>query len=218
MQQIFINPYDNEQIEPEFDNQPDDYLSDEELEILQEESTAGSEKWYVNPDTMLSEYIIFKNKNDEHLTKGGEQNLEIPRYLADCIIKIANHLSYRYNFIGYSFRDEMIADGIFACTRGFFSFSPEISPYIFSYFTRACFYAAVARIKKEGDQTKIKGKIINNLDVENIISQEQDNGEHCAELIEYMKISRDFKMRPEKPKLVRIIPRSENQPDEIIFE
>ena len=36
----------------------------------------------------------------------------VPEYIGDCFIKIANHLAFKYNFINYTYRDEMIADGI----------------------------------------------------------------------------------------------------------
>ena len=41
----------------------------------------------------------------------------IPNYLGECFLKIANHLSYRPNFINYTFRDDMISDGIENCLQ-----------------------------------------------------------------------------------------------------
>jgi hypothetical protein len=38
-------------------------------------------------------------------------------YIGECFMKIANHLSYRPNFINYTYRDEMIADGIENCIQ-----------------------------------------------------------------------------------------------------
>ena len=39
-------------------------------------------------------------------------NTRIPDYIGTCILKICERLSTKPNFIGYSFRDEMIADGV----------------------------------------------------------------------------------------------------------
>ena len=42
----------------------------------------------------------------------GDPPPKISNYLGECILKIANHLSYRPNFINYTYREEMISDGI----------------------------------------------------------------------------------------------------------
>ena len=42
----------------------------------------------------------------------GDQTPPIPEYLGECFLKIATHLSYRPNFINYTYKDEMILDGI----------------------------------------------------------------------------------------------------------
>ena len=39
----------------------------------------------------------------------------ISNYIGECFLKIAQGLSYRPNFINYTYRDEMIADGIENC-------------------------------------------------------------------------------------------------------
>ena len=36
----------------------------------------------------------------------------VTNYIGECFLKIANHLSYRPNFINYTYRDDMISDGI----------------------------------------------------------------------------------------------------------
>ena len=39
----------------------------------------------------------------------------IPNYIGECFMKIAEGLSHKPNFINYTYRDEMIADGIENC-------------------------------------------------------------------------------------------------------
>ena len=41
---------------------------------------------------------------------------KVTNYIGECFLKIANHLSYRPNFINYTYRDDMISDGIENCT------------------------------------------------------------------------------------------------------
>jgi hypothetical protein len=87
-------------------------------------------------------------------------------YIGSCFLKIANHLSYRPNFINYTFRDDMISDGIENCLQYLDNFNPSKSNNPFAYFTQIIYYAFVRRIQKEKKQTTIKHKLImdNNLD------------------------------------------------------
>ena len=41
----------------------------------------------------------------------------VTNYIGECFLKIANHLSYRPNFINYTYRDDMISDGIENCLQ-----------------------------------------------------------------------------------------------------
>ena len=40
----------------------------------------------------------------------GEKKPQIPRYVGECFMKIAENLSHKPNFLSYTFRDEMVAD------------------------------------------------------------------------------------------------------------
>ena len=51
----------------------------------------------------------------------------VPNYIGECFIKIATHLSYKPNFINYTFRDDMIADGIENCLQYIDNFDPAKS-------------------------------------------------------------------------------------------
>ncbi len=81
-------------------------------------------------------------------------------YIGGCFLKIANHLSYRPNFINYTFRDDMISDGIENCVQYIHNFDPEKSKNPFAYFTQIIHYAFLRRIQKEKKQLEIKTKII----------------------------------------------------------
>ena len=81
-------------------------------------------------------------------------------YIGSCFLKIANHLSYRPNFINYTFRDDMVSDGIENCLQYLDNFNPAKSSNPFAYFTQIIYYAFVRRIQKEKKQTIIKQKLI----------------------------------------------------------
>ena len=44
--------------------------------------------------------------------EAGDDIPQISDYIGACFLKIANGLSYRPNFINYTYRQEMISDGI----------------------------------------------------------------------------------------------------------
>ena len=84
----------------------------------------------------------------------------IPRYIGECFLKIANHLSFKPNFVNYMFKEDMISDGIENCVQYIHNFNPEKSQNPFAYFTQIIHYAFLRRIQREKRQSEIKNKII----------------------------------------------------------
>ena len=90
----------------------------------------------------------------------GKKKPDVSNYIGECFLKIANHLSYRPNFINYTFRDDMISDGIENCLQYMDNFNPDKSTNPFAYFTQIIYYAFIRRIQKEKKQTTIKNRLI----------------------------------------------------------
>ena len=88
-------------------------------------------------------------------------------YIGECFLKIAEHLSYKPNFINYAYREEMIGDGIENCIMYAHNFDPDKSKNPFSYFTQIIYYAFLRRIQKEKKQSYIKYKAIEAADIYN---------------------------------------------------
>ena len=84
----------------------------------------------------------------------------IPRYIGECFLKIANHLSFKPNFVNYMFKEDMISDGIENCVQYIHNFNPEKSKNPFAYFTQIIHYAFLRRIQREKRQLEIKNKIL----------------------------------------------------------
>ena len=87
-----------------------------------------------------------------------ENELEISDYVGQCFLDIAQGLSNRPNFINYTFKDDMIFDGVENCIRYCHNFDPVNSKNPFSYFTQIIYYAFLRRIEKEKKQSYIKFK------------------------------------------------------------
>lgn len=81
----------------------------------------------------------------------------IPEFIGSCIKKISEKLATSPKFVRYSFREEMILDGIENCLLYLHDYDPDyVSPKnpnfkqnAFAYFTQIVYYAFVRRINKE---------------------------------------------------------------------
>jgi hypothetical protein len=111
----------------------------------------------VNNADFLEALTQYKN-NCAQAKENGKEDPQIPNYIGECFLKIAEHLSRKPNFFSYSFRDEMISDGIENCLMYFRNFDETKSKNPFAYFTQIIYYAFLRRIQKEKKQTYVKYK------------------------------------------------------------
>ena len=116
---------------------------------------------YVDNKKFLEAMTEFRLKVKTAEEKGKKRPM-VTNYIGECFLKIANHLSYRPNFINYTFRDDMISDGIENCLQYINNFNPEKSQNAFAYITQIIYYAFLRRIQKEKKQAAIKHKAIMN--------------------------------------------------------
>ena len=107
--------------------------------------------------------------------EAGDETPRISDYIGECFLKIANGLSYRPNFINYTYRSEMVSDGIENCLQYIHNFDPEKSKNPFAYFTQIIYYAFLRRIQKEKKQTHIKNKMIEKQQYETYTTNEGDD-------------------------------------------
>jgi hypothetical protein len=119
--------------------------------------TTKKTKHYINNADFLQALIDYKTACDE-AKKNDKTEPIVPNYIGECFIKIAEHLSRKPNFVSYSFRDEMIADGIENCIMYFRNFDPTKSNNPFAYFTQIIYFAFLRRITKEKKQLYVKYK------------------------------------------------------------
>ena len=128
---------------------------------------------YVNNKEFLEALINYRAKC-QRAEEAGEARPVIPRYIGECFLKIANHLSYKPNFENYMFREDMISDGIENCVQYIKNFNPEKSSNPFAYFTQIIHYAFLRRIQKEKRQMDIRGKLIERSGFEEVMTGDGD--------------------------------------------
>jgi len=116
-------------------------------------------EYYVNNKDFLEAIVKFK-KQVKKAEKEGKTPPRIPHYIGDCFLKIATHLSYKPNFVNYTFREDMISDGVENCVQYINNFDSDKSKNPFAYFTQIIYYAFLRRIQKEKRQNDIKQKML----------------------------------------------------------
>ena len=151
---------------------------------------------YVDNKKFLEAMTEFRIKVLDAEEKGKKRPM-VTNYIGECFLKIANHLSYRPNFINYTFRDDMISDGIENCLQYMDNFNPEKSKNPFAYFTQIIYYAFIRRIQKEKKQIQIKSKLIANAGVENMMDQlKGDDAVYQSQMLDYLQ--KNLKEEPTK--------------------
>ena len=159
--------------------------------------TTNAEKkkrpYYVDNKKFLQAMVEFKETVKEAEKNGGSRPT-VPIYVADCIMKIATHLSYKPNFVNYSFRDEMICDGIENCLQYIDNFNSEKSNNPFAYFTQIVYYAFLRRIQKEKKYLYIKYKASEHMTIFGEVTdrQEHDHNEDYNDGIKYGEWTEEY--------------------------
>ena len=148
---------------------------------------AKNKPHYVDNKKFLQAMIEYRDKCRKAEEKGRKKP-PVTNYIGECFLKIANHLSYRPNFINYTYRDDMISDGIENCLQYMSNFDPDKSDNPFAYFTQIIYYAFIRRIQKEKKQMQVKAKIIANAGVENMMDQlEGDDAQYQSQMLDFLQ-------------------------------
>jgi hypothetical protein len=123
------------------------YEDTEEVELTDAELHERKRKKTPAPK---GEFYVIPKEFDDQIMKYYESGV-LSNELAEMVSKIAHKLSYAPNFINYSYREEMVGDGIIRMFKALMSkkYSHDKGSNPFSYFTRIAFNAFRNRIKKE---------------------------------------------------------------------
>lgn len=115
---------------------------------------------YVSNKALLAELRNYKDQLQALVDSGSDEKPQLSKNLANAILQINERLSTSFNFVGYSYRDEMIADGVLKCFRKIDKFDPDRSDNPFAFFTQIAWNEFINRIKIERKETSIKAKLV----------------------------------------------------------
>jgi hypothetical protein len=112
---------------------------------------------YVDNDEFFKAILAYRKA----IRKAKRLKLEKPRipdYIGKCFMLIAENMSHKYNFLSYTFRDEMVGDAIEDCVNCVENFDPTKGKNPFAYFSQVCYWAFLHRINREKTQLYVKYK------------------------------------------------------------
>ncbi len=112
---------------------------------------------YVNNQDLFAALVDYQKKCKE-AEDSGEKKPRVPNYIGECIQQISTKLATKPNFSGYTFKEDMIMDGIENCLQYMHNFDPDKTQNPFAYFTQIIWYAFLRRIEKEKKQMYIRYK------------------------------------------------------------
>ena len=157
---------------------------------------------YVDNKKFLEAMVEWNDKWDKAI-EDNHSPPPVTEYIGECFLKIATHLSYKPNFINYTFRDDMVSDGIENCLQYLANFNPRKSKNPFAYFTQIIYYAFVRRIQKEKKQINVKYKMIEDANFDDVSLQPGEDRDFKNQFVEFLRKNRPSEPDKEKPKIKR---------------
>lgn len=139
---------------------------------------------YINNEDLYAEMVKYKQLCLQ-AEREGKPRPVASDYIGRAIMSISEKLASKFNFASYSYRDEMVLDGIENVVRySLNNFDPLVTKNPFAYFTTAIYHAFLKRLAEEDKQNYLKYK-----NFQKLLGTEGDDGaeysdEFFAEQIE----------------------------------
>lgn len=101
----------------------------------------------------------------KNYVNNGELLVEISEYkisgvmsekLGGMLLEIANNFSSRGSFAGYTWREDLVADGVLTCIKYLKNFDTNKSSNAFSYITQIYYHSFLNYIKSQNKHSDIK--------------------------------------------------------------
>lgn len=148
---------------------------------------------YINGKELTAELKKYREMCFAAEAEGKEIPIVTDR-IANGIIQIATRLANSWNFVNYTYKDEMVSDAIVKCLTKIRNFDPEKSENSFAFLTQVCWNCYLERIKIEQYQTSVKAKFIKEKLSNEFIEQSAsiENEEAANAFVEFLKDNEIF--------------------------
>lgn len=150
------------------------------------------EKVEVKEDEPL--YYV-KNKDlIPEIEKMSENDGQLSEELGRMVLLIAKNLSNKGNFINYTWKEDMIQEGVLTCCKYLRNFDLNKSKNPFAYITTICTHAFVNYINRQKKHSDIKDRCFHNRE----FVVEDDTLTLSNKAIDYSVMSRETKKKKKK--------------------
>lgn len=101
-------------------------IQDEEIDSIEFDTIPKSkQRDYIDNERFSIELGEWAAKCRARMAIDRSDREPMSNYLGECILLIAKNVSHKHNFVGYSFKDEMISDAVIGCIRYLYNFNPD---------------------------------------------------------------------------------------------
>jgi len=146
---------------------------------------------YVNNKELLNAMKEYRPRYLQAIANG-ESRPDMPDAVASAIMQIATKMSRMHNFVGYSYRSEMISVAILQLTAKFHLFDPLKSDNFFAYASQICWNSFIGVIKDEQKQTSIRARMINDKVTTDFVQNLENDAETSNAFVEFLKENEIF--------------------------
>ena len=113
----------------------------------------------------FTQAVIEYTREVKRARANNEPDPIVPDYIASCLLRMCEGLSHKSNFIRYTYREEMVMDGVENCLKALANYDGDAktrsgNPNAFGYFTQISWFAFLRRITKEKKQHDLKLRFI----------------------------------------------------------
>lgn len=124
---------------------------------VRERRVQKPKKNYINNRALFERMRDWKD-GCRRAEREGRQKPPIPEYVGAAIKLLCERMSMKMNFVGYSYREELVGDAIVDCVHGAYTFDSDRFSNPFGYFSMIAWRAMIRKIYKEKLETYVKHK------------------------------------------------------------
>ena len=155
---------------------------------------------YVNKEKFFKEIKKWKQRVLD-AREVDEPDPPSTEYMGECFLRISEHLVMRPNFINYTFRDDLVSDGVENCLLYAHNFNPEKSKNPFAYFTQIIYQSYVRRIVKERKLMHIKYLFVERSGIlEELDPNSEGNKKITKVWVDYLRSHEKYATNPDTKK------------------
>jgi DNA-directed RNA polymerase specialized sigma subunit len=114
---------------------------------------------YINGRELFEELCVYIADCKEAVAQGNERP-QVTNKIGEAITQIANRMITNFRFNGYSYKEEMVGDGILKCFRKIHLFDPSRGENAFAYASQIIWNEFLRRIKTEQYESSVKAKLV----------------------------------------------------------